>query len=91
MFSLQREWRKGPFFCFVLLLSHLPPPPSTFLPLQKNTKKTPQQLGMMASFLLAYKVDSAVSRQQRRDLGLCEACGGLNEKESCRERGCPMK
>ena len=46
---------------------------------------------MMASFLLAYKVDSAVARQQRRDLGLCEACGGLNERESCREKGCPMK
>ena len=91
MFSFQREWRKGPFFCFVLLLSHLPPPPLDLSSLAKKHKKTPQQLGMMASFLLAYKVDSAVSRQQRRDLGLCEACGGLNEKESCRERGCPMK
>ena len=74
-------------FFFCIFFSAAPTLTSTlFFPSKKKT-----QLGMMASFLLAYRVDSAVARQQRRDLGLCEACGGLNERGSCREKGCPMK
>ncbi|KAK9821124.1 hypothetical protein WJX81_002100 [Elliptochloris bilobata] len=46
---------------------------------------------MLASVYVAYKADVVVARQQRRELGLCEACGGLNEPETCRDAGCPRQ
>ena len=48
--------------------------------------------GLMLAFLLgSNQVDVWVARQQRRQLGLCERCGGVNEPGSCREAGCPMR
>lgn len=46
---------------------------------------------MLASVLLATKVDVFIARAQRRDLGLCEECGGLNEPETCASGKCPYK
>ena len=49
----------------------------------------PMQGIMLASVLLATKVDLFIARAQRRDLGLCEECGGLNEPETCNSSKCP--
>ncbi len=49
----------------------------------------PMQGVMLASVLLATKVDVFIARAQRRDLGLCEECGGLNEPETCDSVKCP--
>lgn len=46
---------------------------------------------LLASIYLATKVDRVVARAQRRELGLCEECGGLYEPESCAEGKCPMR
>ncbi|DBA78923.1 TPA: hypothetical protein ACH3X1_008800 [Trebouxia sp. C0004] len=46
---------------------------------------------MLASVLLAAKVDVFIARAQRRDLGLCEECGGLDEPETCDSGKCPYK
>lgn len=37
------------------------------------------------------QVDAYVARQQRRQLGLCEECGGLFEPGSCAEKSCPAR
>jgi len=47
--------------------------------------------GMLASFALAGRVDAALARGQRREIGLCEACGGVNEAATCGERNCPLR
>lgn len=47
--------------------------------------------GMLASVFAARGVDAAVARAQRRELGLCEQCGGVNDAGSCSEKGCPLK
>lgn len=44
---------------------------------------------MLASVLTASKVDEYIARAQRRDLGLCEECGGVNEPETCDQNKCP--
>lgn len=44
---------------------------------------------MLASVLLATKVDLFIARAQRRDLGLCEDCGGLNDPDLCKAGKCP--
>lgn len=46
---------------------------------------------MLASVLLATKVDVYIAKAQRRDLGLCEECGGLNDPELCNAGKCPDK
>ena len=46
---------------------------------------------MLASVLLATKVDVYIARAQRRDLGLCEYCGGIYEPEKCNAGDCPLK
>ena len=46
---------------------------------------------LLASVFLATRVDRVVARAQRRELGLCEECGGLYEPGSCREANCPMR
>ena len=51
----------------------------------------PTQAGLLASFLLASRVDAAIARGQRADLGLCVKCGGVNEGTTCREAGCPLR
>lgn len=46
---------------------------------------------MLASVLLATNVDVYIARAQRRDLGLCEYCGGVYEPEKCNAGDCPVK
>ena len=46
---------------------------------------------MLASVLLATKVDVYIAKAQRRDLGLCELCGGMYEPEKCNAGDCPLK
>lgn len=46
---------------------------------------------MVASIFFASKVDDIVAKSQRRDLGLCEECGGLYSPSLCQEGNCPSK
>ncbi|KAI3429663.1 hypothetical protein D9Q98_005748 [Chlorella vulgaris] len=46
---------------------------------------------LLVLYLSSSQVDAFVARQQRRQLGLCERCGGLNEPASCTEKGCPVR
>lgn len=47
---------------------------------------------VMISFIgVAKQVDVYIAKAQRRQLGLCEECGGLNESSSCQKAECPMK
>lgn len=46
---------------------------------------------MLASVLLATKVDVLIARGQRRDLGLCEDCGGIYDPDLCNQGQCPSK
>lgn len=48
-------------------------------------------LFMLACVLGASKVDVFIARNQRRQLGLCEECGGVNEPGSCAAGNCPMR
>lgn len=34
-------------------------------------------------------VDAYIARSQRRDLGICEECGGLNDPDTCSQAACP--
>ncbi|KAG1661225.1 hypothetical protein FOA52_008270 [Chlamydomonas sp. UWO 241] len=48
--------------------------------------------GVMLGFLLSAKqVDIQFAKAQRRQLGLCEECGGLYEPATCAKKGCPKK
>jgi hypothetical protein len=48
--------------------------------------------GLMILFLTsANQVDVLVAKAQRRQLGICEKCGGVNSPGSCSERECPLK
>jgi len=46
---------------------------------------------MVASVFFASKVDDIVAKSQRRELGLCEKCGGLYSPDLCKEGNCPSK
>jgi hypothetical protein len=46
---------------------------------------------LVAFMASAPLVDSWVAKQQRRQLGLCERCGGVNEPGSCAEAACPLR
>ena len=48
------------------------------------------QMVMLLFVGSARQVDVQVARAQRRQLGLCEACGGVNEPGTCAQKGCPM-
>ncbi|KXZ41362.1 hypothetical protein GPECTOR_521g504 [Gonium pectorale] len=48
--------------------------------------------GVMLAFVLsARQVDIAVAKAQRRQLGLCEECGGVFEPGTCQQKSCPAK
>lgn len=49
------------------------------------------QAFLVLSVYLAKEVDVIVARSQRRDLGLCEECGGLFDAATCEEWRCPQK
>jgi hypothetical protein len=46
---------------------------------------------LVAFYVSSTQVDVFVARAQRRQLGLCERCGGLNDAGSCREAECPER
>ncbi|CAL5228347.1 g11460 [Coccomyxa viridis] len=46
---------------------------------------------LVASVFFASKVDDIIAKSQRRDLGLCEECGGLYSPDLCQEGNCPSK
>jgi hypothetical protein len=46
---------------------------------------------LIAIYLSSTLVDSFVARMQRRQLGLCEECGGVYEPSSCMQTQCPYK
>ncbi len=39
----------------------------------------------------AKQVDVFVAKAQRRQLGLCEECGGVFDPATCKQEGCPSK
>ena len=45
----------------------------------------------MLCVFLAREVDVIIARSQRRELGLCEECGGLFDPETCTEWRCPRQ
>jgi hypothetical protein len=51
------------------------------------------QVLMLASYFLAKLADSYVAESQRKDLGLCLKCGGLNEAaiDKCPLENCPRR
>lgn len=46
---------------------------------------------LVAVYLSSSKVDEFVARSQRRQLGLCEQCGGLYSPDTCKQLFCPQK
>ena len=54
------------------------------------THVLPQGL-LVACYAAAGAVDRVVARAQRRELGLCEECGGLYDAAVCTQQGCPSK
>jgi hypothetical protein len=50
-----------------------------------------RQALMVAFYFSSSYVDVYIAKQQRRQLGLCDRCGGLNEPATCSQDGCPMK
>ncbi|KAG2489402.1 hypothetical protein HYH03_012042 [Edaphochlamys debaryana] len=46
---------------------------------------------MLLAVLSARQVDQSVARAQRRQLGLCEECGGVFDPKSCQIKDCPSK
>ena len=47
--------------------------------------------GLVALYFSSKLIDDYVAISQRRQLGICEKCGGLNEPSSCAEQGCPER
>lgn len=46
---------------------------------------------LLAFYLSATQIDKFVAKSQRRQLGLCEECGGLYNPTSCTRNNCPSK
>lgn len=46
---------------------------------------------MLVFYFSANFVDVYIAKQQRKQLGLCERCGGLNDAATCSQDGCPMR
>lgn len=49
------------------------------------------QVVMLAFYFGSKEVDVFIAKQQRKQLGLCERCGGLYDPASCSQGNCPMK
>lgn len=49
------------------------------------------QAAMLVFYFSANFVDVYIAKQQRKQLGLCERCGGLNDAATCSQDGCPMR
>lgn len=46
---------------------------------------------LLLLYLSSTQVDRFIARGQRRQLGLCEECGGLFQPGSCTEKACPAR
>lgn len=44
---------------------------------------------LLITVTLALQVDKVVAKAQRRELGLCEHCGGINDPHLCKTGKCP--
>lgn len=44
---------------------------------------------LLVTIALALQVDKVVAKAQRRELGLCEHCGGMNDPALCKAGKCP--
>lgn len=49
------------------------------------------QAFLLVTIYLALQVDVFVARVQRRQLGLCVDCGGVNDPASCPQPQCPLR
>jgi acid phosphatase family membrane protein YuiD len=49
------------------------------------------QVLMVVCYFAAQQIDVIIAKQQRRQLGLCEECGGMYSADSCKQGNCPMK
>jgi hypothetical protein len=49
------------------------------------------QVFMLWAFASTKQVDAYVAKQQRKELGICEACGGIYDAASCQQGECPMR
>ncbi len=48
--------------------------------------------GLLVALYFSSKfIDDYAAASQRRQLGLCEKCGGLYDSSSCQERNCPER
>ena len=46
---------------------------------------------LVALYFSSKLIDDYVAVSQRRQLGLCEKCGGLYDERRCQERNCPSR
>jgi hypothetical protein len=46
---------------------------------------------LVALYFSSKFIDEYVAISQRRQLDICEQCGGLNAQETCQENDCPYK
>lgn len=46
---------------------------------------------LVALYFSSKFIDEYVAVSQRRQLGICEKCGGLNDKSTCLEKECPLR
>jgi hypothetical protein len=46
---------------------------------------------MVVFYFGSQQIDVVIARQQRKQLGLCEGCGGLHDPATCAQDKCPMK
>jgi hypothetical protein len=49
------------------------------------------QVLMVLCYFGAQLIDVIIAKQQRRQLGLCEECGGLYSADSCKQDKCPLR
>jgi hypothetical protein len=48
--------------------------------------------GLLVAFYFSSQyIDRYVAKSQRRQLGLCEECGGVYDAATCQSRTCPLK
>lgn len=52
----------------------------------------PLSQGVMLGFYVsAQSVDAYFAKAQRKQLGLCEECGGVFNPKTCTEKNCPLR
>ena len=46
---------------------------------------------LVALYFSSKFIDEYVAVSQRRQLGICEKCGGMNDRDRCAETDCPQR